>query len=424
MTNRRSSDYDYPASGSRLRRVFRPYFSGILPLFITAHFGHHVVGAMIRPLMPMMRTDLGLSYTQAGLVMSAFAITNGISQLPAGWLADRFGARLMVLLGVAGIAIAGFFIGFSNSFLTLVIFLIISAVLGGGYHPASAAAISMSVPDKERGRALGVHLIGGSSSFWVVPLLVAVIAAAWGWRSCFLILTIPTIALGILLYILIGKRSQAQTRRIQEQEINGEIPKTPTRIRWRRLAPFMIMSVAMGTMSMSVMAYLSLFAVDSLGVSETAAALLMAVTPAVGLFAAPFGGYLSDRFGSVKVLVAISIFAIPLVFLLGMASSVVVFVIIMVALGLATNARMPTSESFIAGYTPENRRATLLGLYFFAGTEVAGLLTPVLGKLIDMVGFQSTFAITAGGTGIVVAICAFFLWINRANDSNEGKIIR
>ena len=139
-------------TGSRLsvfKTVYlRPLLTGVVPLFILAHFGHHGVGAMLRPLMPMIRSDLGFNLTQAGYVMSAFTITNGLSQLPAGWLADRFGARLMVLLGITGVAIAGFFIGFSNSLITLIIFLIISAIMGGGYHPASSAAISTAVPEK------------------------------------------------------------------------------------------------------------------------------------------------------------------------------------------------------------------------------------------------------------------------------------
>ncbi len=71
--------------------------------------------------------------------MSAFAITNGIAQLLAGRLADRVGTRFIILINISGVALAGFFIGFTNSFTMLVVLLIISALLGGGYHPASAA---------------------------------------------------------------------------------------------------------------------------------------------------------------------------------------------------------------------------------------------------------------------------------------------
>jgi len=389
----------------------RPYLSGLLPLFFFAHFGHHVAGAMLRPLMPMIRSDLGLSYTQVGVMMSSFSVTSGISQLPAGWLADRFGPRLMVILGVSGVALAGFLIGLSHSYVTLIVFLVLAAIVGGGYHPASAAAISSSVPSEYRGRALGLHFVGGGSAFWVVPLLAAPIAVAWGWRSSYLTLTIPTVILGIVLYILIGRRRQ--TRITEPQEVDSEVTTTSARIRWRRLVPFIIMSVAVGTMMQSVSSYLSLYAVDKLGITEAAAAMLMAITPAVGFFAAPMGGYFSDRFGSVPVLLIVSYFAIPLVYLLGVVPSASALAALMVVIGLVSNTRMPTSESYITGNTPEGRRATVLGFYFFAGTEVSGLLTPVVGNLIDRVGFSSSFAIASGVGAVVIVVCSLFLWRNR-----------
>jgi len=386
----------------------RPYLSGLLPFFFFAHFGHHMIPAMLRPLLPMIRTDLGLSYTQAGLMMSAFAMTSGVSQLPAGWLADRFGARLMVISGVTGVAIAGFLIGLSHSYIALIVFLMLAAIVGGGYHPASAAAISSSVPSEYRGRALGLHFVGGGSAFWVIPLVAAPIAVAWGWRSSYLTLAIPAIILGIVLYVLIGRWNQ--TRAHDFQEVDSEVTITSVRVPWHKLVPFILISVATGTMIQSVSAYLSLYAVDEIGVSEAVAAMLMAISPAVGFFAAPVGGYLADRFGSIKILLVISFLAIPLVYLLGVVTGIIAFAVLMVAIGILSSARMPTSESYIAGNTPKRRRATVLGLYFFAGTEVSGLLTPVVGTLIDWLGFYSSFTIVCSSMAAVVVVCSLFLW--------------
>ena len=357
----------------------------------------------------MIRTDLRLSYTQVGVVLSAFAVTSGLSQLPAGWLADRFGPRMMVLLGVTGVALVGIFIGLSPSFVALIALLVLAALLGGGYHPASSAAISSSVPPEYRGRSLGLHFVGGSSAFWVMPLLAAPIAVAWGWRGAYLTLSIPTVILGIILYILI--RSQTRPHSHESQTSENEV-KTP--VRWRKLAPFIIMSVAVGTVIQSVSSYLSLYAVDNLGVAEATAAMLMAITPAVGVVAAPLGGYLADRFGSVPVLLAISFLAIPLVYLLGMSPNVSTLAALMVFIGIVTNTRMPTSESYIAGNTPQHRRATVFGLYFFASTEASGLLTPVIGNLIDRFGFRFSFTIASAAMAAVVVISSLFMWRNRA----------
>ena len=367
---------------------------------------------MLRPLMPMIRTDFGLSYTQSGLLMSAFSITNGISQLPAGWLADRFGSRLMILVSVSGVALVGFLIGIYHSYTALLVLLVLAAILGGGYHPASITAISLSVPSQYRGRAFGFHFIGGSAAFWIVPLLAAPIAVAWGWRGSYLTLAIPTIILGVLLYIIIGRRRQTQAG--ESRTVDSESTMTSAHIPWRQLAPFIIMSVAIGTIVYSVLAYISLYAADNLGVAEAVAAMLVAIPPAISLFAAPVGGYLSDRFGSVPVLLVISFLAIPLVYLLGRAPSVTTLVALLVGIGIVSSARMPTSESYIAGKTPPRRRATLFGIYFFASTEVSGLLAPVVGNLIDRFGFPSSFAMASAAMAAVAVVCSIFLWKNRA----------
>src|SRR3989304_4760669 len=204
MTNKQGLDSNYPGAAPKKSalRSLRPFITGLVPIFILAHFGHHSVGAMMNPLMPMIREDLRLNLTQSGLIMSAFTITNGFAQLPAGWLADRLGARFMILLSITGVAAAGFFIGFSNSHIGLIIYLVIAAIMGGGYHPAAASAISAAVAAQYRGRGPGVHPIRGTSAFWILPLIIAPIAATWGWRLPFRIIPIPVALLGILVYFL------------------------------------------------------------------------------------------------------------------------------------------------------------------------------------------------------------------------------
>jgi MFS family permease len=420
MTDSQDPSAVSSGSGSWKRAVrkinLRPFVTGIFPLFVIAHFGHHIVGAMLRPLTPMIRTDLNLSYTQVGWINMAFGLTTGLSQLPGGRLADRFGVRIMVLLGVTGVAVAGFFIGLSNSFAMLVIFLVLAALMGAGYHPASAAAISSSVPEEYRGRTLGVHLIGGTASFSLVPLLAAPIAATWGWRSSFLILTVPIAILGVVLYTLIGKHTLAKTSKQQEKKTGEETRTKPVRIKWGLLVPLIIISVFTGAMVQSVQAYLALYATDVLLVSEATAAMLMSISPSMGLFFAPLGGYLSDRFGGMRVLLIVSYITIPLMYLLGIAPTVIVLVVLMIVAGFVQMTRMPTSESYLTTNTPQHRRATVLGIYYFSGTGISAPLAPIIGNLIDRIGFQRTFGCASAVTAIIVVVCSFFMWKNRKYD--------
>ena len=105
--------------------------TGLLPLFVLAHFGHHLLTALPIPLSPMIRSDFSLSYTSAGLVISAFNLSYGIGQLPGGWLADRFGPRIMMTVGICGVALAGFFVGLSQTFWMMIILLALMSLKDG-----------------------------------------------------------------------------------------------------------------------------------------------------------------------------------------------------------------------------------------------------------------------------------------------------
>ncbi|RJQ59646.1 MAG: MFS transporter, partial [Desulfobacteraceae bacterium] len=91
-------------------------FSGLLPFFMAAHFGHHLVNSLPIPLLPMIRQEFSLDYTQAGLLISAFTLSYGLSQIPAGWFADRLGPRMLITIGICGVAGAGLLTAFSRSY--------------------------------------------------------------------------------------------------------------------------------------------------------------------------------------------------------------------------------------------------------------------------------------------------------------------
>jgi MFS family permease len=119
------------------KKGLRSWFTGLLPLFVMAHSGHHLLTALPIPLSPMIRNDFKLDYTQAGWVISAFNLSYGLGQLPGGWLADRIGPRIIMTIGICGLGAAGLGVGFSQSFGMMIFFLVLMGILGGGYHPAA-----------------------------------------------------------------------------------------------------------------------------------------------------------------------------------------------------------------------------------------------------------------------------------------------
>ena len=363
--------------------------------------------ALTIPLSPMIRSHFSLDYTYTGLVISAFNLAYGIGQLPGGWLADRFGPRWMITLGIWGVALAGFFVGLSQNFWMMIVFLALMGLLGGGYHPAAPPMISSLVEPARRGRVLGLHMIGGGASFFLSPLIAMAIAAFWSWRGSFIGLAVPTLAFGIYFHLLLKKREAGQP--LDQARTPRPAEKIPAQRLFRPLIVVIFLSTFSAAVLFSVMSFIPLFLVDKIGYSKETAGTFFALIYSAGLWASPLGGYLSDRFGSIPVLLFVLFLTGPVIFLFHFVSSWLGIGILLLALGMIIYVRMPVSESYILFHTPEGRRSAVLGIYFFAGMEGGGILTPIMGYMIDHLGFFVTYTFCASIIILTTLICGILL---------------
>lgn len=376
-----------------------------------AHLAHHLLTALPIPLLPFIRDDFALDYTQSGLIISAFSLSYGVGQLPSGWLADRIGARILITIGICGVALSGFLVGFSQTYIMLIVFLVLMGLTGGGYHPAAPPLIFASVETKNQGRALGLHVIGGSASYFLVPLIGAAIAAAWGWRGSFIGLAIPAIIFGAVFYVLLGRRSD--TKKAEPRITGSHEEAPPPQNHLRRLVSFITLSASTQAVLFSTISFIPLFMVDHFGVSKATAAVFIALIYSCGLWAGPLGGHLSDRLGRVPVMLVACFAAGPLVYLLNLAPYALGFGALLITIGMVMYTRMPVSEAYIVGRTSKGRRSTILGIYYFTGMEGGGILTPVLGYLIDQFGFYTSFTIAGAALVTITLACSIFLWGSR-----------
>jgi MFS family permease len=391
---------------------FSAIFSGFLPLFVLAHLTHHLLTALPVPLLPFIRDDFGLTYTQAGLVISAFGVVYGVSQLPSGWLADRIGPRMVINLGILGVAATGLLVGLSQGYLMLIVFLVLMGLLGGGYHPAATTMISAIAGPKNRGRAMGFHMVGGSGSFFLVPLIAAALAAAWGWRGTFIALAIPTIVFGIYLHVMLGR--QVKARRAEDKTTTASTETTPFARRLHRLIPILVLSTFAQAVILSVVSFIPLYLVDHFGVGKEIAAASISLVYVMGLVMGPLGGYLSDRFGRVTIIGIACFLAVLVIFLLNVIPYGVGTGAVLVLTGIFIYINTTSSQAFIVDNTPERNRSTMLGIYFFGTMEGTGILTPAIGYLIDQFGFYSSFNIV-GGAVLVVTVVGFLFYIASRN---------
>jgi sugar phosphate permease len=136
---------------------------------------------------PSIKAALHVDNTTMGFLLGSFFWTYAIMQLPAGWLVDRFGARLMFPIAVCWWSLFTALTAVANSAATLFGFrLLLGAGEAGGY-PSSARVVSRWFPPHERGFASSIFDSGSRAGNLVAIPLCAWLIGSFGWRASFVV---------------------------------------------------------------------------------------------------------------------------------------------------------------------------------------------------------------------------------------------
>src|SRR6202008_840685 len=141
---------------------------------------------LLAPLLPFVRAEYGVSYTEIGLAFAAFNIVSAVLQTPAGFLVDRFGARVLLVAGLIIGSAAFIPVGLVDSFGVLVAMFALAGVGNTIYHPADYSLLSQHVPSDRIGQAFSVHTFAGMLGSAVAPASLLVMQSQWGWRGAFI----------------------------------------------------------------------------------------------------------------------------------------------------------------------------------------------------------------------------------------------
>lgn len=167
----------------RMLAVSQPRVVG--PVTI-GHGVNEFFAIVVPPIIPLLVSDLGITYGEAGFLLTFFFIMYSIFQLPAGILADRIGKIRIMIVGLVGMSGAILFASFADSYGLLLVAQTLAGISGSTFHPTGMSIISDAETRQTEGKAMGVFGFGGALGTMSSPLVVGGLAAIAGWRIALL----------------------------------------------------------------------------------------------------------------------------------------------------------------------------------------------------------------------------------------------
>jgi ACS family hexuronate transporter-like MFS transporter len=159
----------------------------ILGLLFLSTVINYVDRQALSVLMPTLRTELGLSSADYGLITTVFLLAYTFAQVPVGMWIDKIGTRLGFSISVAGWSIAAMLHAFVVGPVSLIFARALLGVTEAGNWPAGTKAVASWFPQKRRAFAMAVFDGGSALGAVIAPPLVALLVLNYGWRASFVV---------------------------------------------------------------------------------------------------------------------------------------------------------------------------------------------------------------------------------------------
>jgi MFS family permease len=350
-----------------------------------------MVNAMDRqifsPLLPTIREEYGFSLQAGGLLATVFTLGMALAGLPAGYLADRFSRKTVLLVSIVIYSVGTLATPLASGWASMAVYRIISG-FGEGMQAAALFAAVGAFFHRQRGLALGALGVAFGLGVMVGPLLGVGVAADFGtWRAPFVLFGLSGLAITLIALFAVSRRiTEHSTGAAVSDRSYDYMPLKPYN---RNSIALAVASAIGGVILYGFLGLYPTFLVSELHLTTAQSALALSFVGFGGL-AGILGGWIGDRVDQrnllIGSLVAMSIISLLIFQVQASLGWQLVFAFLMGAFG--TGVLFPNANSAIQRAVRPNQVGRAAGLFvtcYYGPAAFSGLL---FGALVAGLGWR------------------------------------
>lgn len=352
----------------------------ILFALTLVHFTGDFYSAFTTPLFPAFMDKLNLSLAQVGLVAGVGRFLSFIVQPMAGYLADRYQGRAIIL---GGLLLPVIFIplsGIAGNYWMLLLFIALGSVGSSMFHPSVAGMIPLYAGVR-KGFSMSIFNTGGTLAFAVGPFFITAVVAAWG-------LEVMPVTMVMGLAVMVYLCRVVPVPRGENMASSGFIGTLKRQFGkvWKSIFLIWLVMVLRSVVGQSFMTFMPVLLV-SRGYSLVSGGFMITLFTLAGTVSGLLAGYLADRAGAKPIFLIAHLLMAPALMAMLALPGPWIFGGVFVA-GFFTLATLPLGVTLAQELAPGGRSmvsSLMMGLAYGLG----GALSPVVGRLADLYSIET-----------------------------------
>jgi MFS family permease len=368
----------------------------VLGLIGAGHMMSHFYSNTLPPLLPLLNQDLAISYTMLGALLSLRGMMSSGMQMPAGFLVDRYGAKMILSIGLAMCAIGTLMTAMAVDYWMILLGGIVLGVGNSAFHPADYTILSGSISENYMGRAFSLHSFSGNLGNAMAPVVLISITSFYNWRVALLVSGVAgfVILAGLMTqWKYLEEDTEVAHRQVKKKKkaaTDPNAPKTGWEVtRYILTSPAILFLFLYYCMNSLAGGGLRNFSVA--GLSEThdtshaianAAFTAFLVANAAGVLV---GGWLADKTKRHELIAVIGLgISAVTVLMVGVYNIPGILLVMIFAFAGLTNGLIgPARDMLIRRASPKGSMGKVFG-FVFSGQTIGSVIAPLLfGFMID-----------------------------------------